>query len=172
MADRPAPTSAGTARTPSRARNAGRPGCRELVALLRFPLSASRGPAPRLIQCQPMIPCQPSCSAFPKGHSRLLFGSSLRLLDRCRQGGSSRTEGSAGPGAARAGLSPGGPLARAGRTRTFTSRWRWPTGPSGRRRCAWAVFLRRCFTAEHRPDEHEPVLGVLDGVDVWGASAD
>jgi len=34
------------------------------------------------------------------------------------------------------------------------------------------VFLRRCFAAERRSDEHEPVLGVLAGVDVSGASAD
>jgi len=71
MADRPAPTSAGTARTSSRAPNAGRLACRELAARLRFPPSASRGPATRLIRCQPMISCQPSCSAFQKRHDRL-----------------------------------------------------------------------------------------------------
>jgi hypothetical protein len=98
MADRPAPTSAGTTRTPSRARNAGRPGCRELAASLRFPPPESRGP-PRLIQCQRVILGQPTCSAFPKGHSRLLLGSSPRLPDGCQEGcrraGSCSTDASA-----------------------------------------------------------------------------
>ena len=80
-------TSAGTARRLSRARNGGRPGCREPVTSPRLPPSASRGPVPRLDRCQPMIPCQPSFLALPTRHSPLLTGSSLRLLDRCRHGG-------------------------------------------------------------------------------------
>ena len=80
MAGGPAPTSAGTARTSSRARNGGRPGCREPVTLL--PPPASQGPLPRLIRCQPMIPCQPSFSVLPTRHSPPLRGA---YVDACAE---------------------------------------------------------------------------------------
>jgi len=56
--------------------------------LASVPSVGGPGPAPRLIQGQRMISCQLTCSVFPNRHSRLLSGSSLPLLDRCRQGGS------------------------------------------------------------------------------------